>query len=72
MEIHKPGRVTKIVDAGSQEKAQIEITENDTLCGEIRIANTLHDPLGKPVHLSEGDNVELVIRTDEANTELKR
>jgi hypothetical protein len=65
IEIHKPGRVTKIVNAGPEEQAQIQINPTDPVYGEIRIANILHDSIGKSVRLQKDDNVDLVIRTDE-------
>jgi hypothetical protein len=73
MEIHKPGRVTKIVNAtDGQEQAHIQVNPTDPLYGELRIANILRDSLGKPTRLNEGDDVDLIIRTDEDGTEPKR
>ena len=70
MEIHKPGRVTKVVKANDgEEQAQIQINPDDPLYGELRIANVLHDSIGKPTRLSEGETVDLVIRTDEDGIE---
>lgn len=71
METHKPGRVMKVKSDTGQEQAQIQINPSDLLYGELRIANILQDSIGKPVHLREGDDVDLVIRTGEDETEPK-
>lgn len=72
VEVHKPGRVTKIVNTtNGQEQAQIQINPIDPLYGELRIANILRDSVGKPTRLSEGEKVDLVVRTDKDGIEPK-
>jgi hypothetical protein len=47
METHKPGRVTKVVNAAGED--QIQVSPSDPLVGELLVANILGDAIGKPI-----------------------
>ena len=67
IETHKPGKVTKIIPVPEvkEEQAGVEIEGAEPLHGKIRIVNFLRSPKKKKVRLSEGDDVDVVIGTDD-------
>lgn len=67
-EIHKPGTVLRIVDVPEikEQQAEIRIDGADPLYGKIRIVNFLSDEAGKKMRLKEGDGVDLIVGSDDA------
>jgi hypothetical protein len=70
-EIHKPGKVTKILHAPevTVEQAEVEVSDAGTRSGKIRIVNFLSDRDGNNMRLSEGENVDVVISSDDVETD---
>jgi hypothetical protein len=68
IETHKPGKVTRIIPVPevTEEQAEVEIEGAQPLHGKVRIVNFLRSPKGESVRLIEGDDVDVVIGTDEA------
>jgi hypothetical protein len=66
IETHKLGKVTKIIPVPEvrEEQAEVEIEGAHPLYGKIRIVNFLRSPEGESVRLSEGDDVDVVIGSD--------
>jgi hypothetical protein len=67
-EIHKPGTVLRIVDVPEikEQQAEIRIDGADPLYGKIRIVNFLSDEAGKKMRLKEGDGVDIIVGSDDA------
>lgn len=67
-EIHRPGTVLRIVDGPEvkEQQAEIRIDSADPLYGKIRIVNFLSDEAGKKMRLKEGDGVDIIIGSDDA------
>jgi hypothetical protein len=67
IEIHKPGKVTKIIPVPevTEEQAEVEIEGTEPPHGKIRIVNFLRSPKGTSLRLIEGDDVDVVIGSDD-------
>jgi hypothetical protein len=67
IETHKGGKVTKIIPVPEvrEEQAEVEIEGANPVFGKIRIVNFLRGSKGESVRLSEGDDVDVVIGSDE-------
>jgi hypothetical protein len=68
-----PAIVEKVIKphpaSGEPEKAQIAIEGADHLYREIRVPNKLVDEDGNKVRLKEGAEIEVMIETEEVNTD---
>jgi hypothetical protein len=69
-----PGTVQKIIpaNAGEPEKAEVVVEGAEELYREIRVENTLQDPVGNPVAMKKGAKVEVTIEAPPERTDPKK
>jgi hypothetical protein len=63
-ETHQPRSVSRIINGVEVKEEIAEISLADPAYGKLRIVNSLVNEMGKTRRLKEGDDVDVVLRSD--------